>query len=111
MILGAGVDVGELVTNQLQECDVGEGATGKSFQHCAGDQCFSALREVIERETDCHSNGAAHDKDEYQDKGQQEACLCAHQSNAKGQRNDGLVNGNTKKNLESLWVGRWVIEV
>ena len=106
MFLGAGVDVGKLVTNQLQECDVDEGATGKSYQHCPGDQCFSALCEVTERESNCYSNWAAHDKDGYQDEGQQKARLVAHQSNAKGQPNDRLVNGNTKKNLESLWVGR-----
>ncbi len=108
MFLGAGVDVGKLVTNQLQECDVDEGATGKSLQHCPGDHCFSALREVTERETNCNPNGAAHDEDEYQDKGQEEVRLCAHQSNAEGQTNDALVDGNTEKNLDGLREGRWV---
>ena len=108
MLLGAWGNISKFVANQLQESDVREGATCKGFQHCSGDECVCALSEVgRQRESNGYPNRAADDKDGQQNESQEEPGVSAHQSNAKGQPNDALVNGNTKKDLDSLHAGRW----
>ena len=78
------------------------------YQCYQSSRIFHATSEVgRQRESNGYPNRAADDKDGQQNEGQEKLGVSGHQSNAKGQPNDALVNDNTKKDLDSLHAGRW----